>query len=311
MTDAKQYAKELHKPVKTVFERRRVNTYFPNDIWSVDLVDMSNIKEDNDNITFLLNIVDIYSRYAYSIPLKSKSATSVLNAFKTLKVFPSNIWADEGKEFFNKDFEKFCKEKKINLYHTYSNLKSVYVERFNRTLKEIMYKYFTEHNTDYYVDVLDEFIEEYNNKIHSSIKQKPIDVYLHDKKPVIKVNKIEYDKTYQSPFNVGDYVRISKFKKTFEKGYTARWSKEVFKIASVDTSQKPYLYELEDLLGEEIEGKFYSEELQKTDLKDFAIIEKIIEKKKVKGKWKYLVKWDGYSDKFNAWIDEKQVEDLK
>ena len=93
MSDIKTYANEIHKPVKHKYERRNINTYYPNDIWSIDLVDMSNIKEDNDNVTFLLNIIDIYSRYAYSFPLKTNKAEEIL------KVLPNNIWSDEGNEF--------------------------------------------------------------------------------------------------------------------------------------------------------------------------------------------------------------------
>jgi len=139
MSDLKQYAKEIHKPTNSKIVRRSVDTFKPNDIWAIDLFDMSNIKTDNDNITFLLNIVDIYSRYAYSFPLKSKKGSEIVNIFKKLNVLPSNLWADEGGEFFNREFQKFCKDNKINLYHTYSHFKSVYAERFNRTLKELIF----------------------------------------------------------------------------------------------------------------------------------------------------------------------------
>lgn len=307
MNDITTYANEIHKPVRNKFQRRSVNTFAPNDIWAIDLADVSNIKEDNDNVTFLLNIVDIYSRYAYSFPLKSKKPIDVLNAVKSIGVTPKNIWSDQGTEFYNKEFKKFCKDKEINLYHTYSNLKSVFVERFNRTLKEMMYKYFTEHNTDEYLDVLDDFVKTYNNTKHSRTKQKPIDVYLHGKIPYNKPNIIQGESKYK----VGDYVRISKFKKTFEKGYTARWSKEVFQITDVDINQYPAMYTISDLQDEPIEGKFYEEELQPTDLKDFALIDKILQKKKIKGKQMYYVKYDGYDDKFNEWIDGKQLELLQ
>jgi hypothetical protein len=188
----------------------------------------------------------------------------------------------------------------------------VFVERFNRTLKEIIYRYFTEHHTDEYLNVLPKFIENYNNTIHSRTKQKPIDIYLHDKKPYEKPEDIteEDDKYYKAKYKVGDYVRISKVKKTFEKGYTSRWSKEVYKIKSIDTSQRPYTYELEDLKNETIKGNFYTEELQKTDLKDFAVVEKVLKTKKVNGVKMYFVQYDGYGPEFNEWLNEKQLNDL-
>ena len=118
MSDLKQYSEEIHKPARKNFSRREVTTTAPNDIWSIDLVDMSNISEDNDNVKFLLNIIDVYSRYAYSFPLKSKKASEILNVFKSLKILPKHIWSDEGNEFYNKEFKSFCKNNNINLYHT-------------------------------------------------------------------------------------------------------------------------------------------------------------------------------------------------
>jgi len=97
----------------------------------------------------------------------------------------------------------------------------------------------------------------------------------------------------------------------FEKGYTPKWSEEVFKIVGVDTRACPVMYQLEDLLGEKVIGKFYEQELQKTELKDYALVEKVLDEKKVKRKMMYLVKYRGYSDKFNEWINGEQLEKLK
>ena len=108
-------------------------------------------------------------------------------------------------------------------------------------------------------------------------------------------------------FKVNDYVRISRIKHTFEKGFTPNWSEEVFKIIGVDKNDDPVMYQLEDLLGERIDGKFYEPELQKTKLKDYAIIEKIIKSKKTKGKKMYYVKYRGYDNRFNEWINEHQI----
>jgi hypothetical protein len=304
--DAKQYAKELHTQARKHFERRPVVCYYPNEIWGADLLDVSNVQEDNDGIKFLLIIVDIYSRYAWALPLKSKKGKDVLHAFKLINTLPKFLWVDEGTEFFNKDVMTYFKENNVSMYHTYSGLKSVFAERFNRTLREIMYRYFTEHNTDKYIDVLEKLIENYNNTVHSRLKEKPIDVYKSKVKPNIMQFNVQ---TQNQKFQLGDYVRISKVKQTFEKGYTHRWSKEVFRVAKI-YNHLPIQYSLIDLKGDEIKGKFYNEELQKTDLKDFAVVEKILEKKKVKGKKMFLVKYDGYSDKFNEYLTTKQLEDI-
>lgn len=306
MSDIQKYAEEIHKPVKRKFDRRTITATAPNNIWSVDLLDVSKWKEQNNGVTFLLIIIDIYSRYLYVVPLKNKTQTEVLNAFMSLDVTPNNLWTDEGSEFYNNKFAKFCEEKHINHYHTYSGLKSVFAERFNRTLRETIARYFTENNTFNYLIQLDRFVDEYNNKKHSSIKQKPIDVYRNGAIPYSKISFFNSEPKYKK----GDFVRVSKIKKTFEKGYTPRWSKEVFKIIAIDTSQYPLMYELADQQGELVTGKFYEDELQKTDLQNFALIEEVIERKTINRRKMALVKYQGYGSKFNEWIPESQIINL-
>ena len=103
---------------------------------------------------------------------------------------------------------------------------------------------------------------------------------------------------------MGDEVRITKKKKVFEKGYTTRWKEEIFTIKEIrDTN--PITYKIEDLKGEEIKGTFYEPELQKTEQQIYRI-EKVIEKEKGRS----FVKWKDYSDKFNSWVDNKDLIDL-
>ena len=105
-------------------------------------------------------------------------------------------------------------------------------------------------------------------------------------------------------YNLGDYVRIAKKKGTFEKGYTPRWTEEVFKVVEI-LNTTPVTYKLKDLNDEEIKGSFYEQELQKSKQQVYRI-EKVLQKK---GK-KILVKWKGYPDSFNSWIDADSVEKL-
>ena len=106
-------------------------------------------------------------------------------------------------------------------------------------------------------------------------------------------------------FSVGDKVRISKKKKTFEKGYTTRWTEEIFTIVEVNLTHYPITYKIADLNGEEIKGSFYEPELQKTSQELFRL-EKVIKR----GKKKSLVKWKGYSDDFNSWVDNKDIVNI-
>ena len=100
-------------------------------------------------------------------------------------------------------------------------------------------------------------------------------------------------------FSVGDKVRVSKKKKTLEKGYTTRWTEEIFTITEVKRTS-PVTYKIADLNGEEITGTFYEPELQKTS-QELYRTEKVIKR----GKTKSLVKWKGYSDNFNSWVNNK------
>ena len=137
----------LHKPKRKKFYRRQVIVPSIDHTWQIDLLDVSKIKDENDNHTFLFVCIDCFSKKAWVVKMKDKSAKSSVAAFKTiLKISnrkPQKIQADKGSEFFNKEFKKLCNDLKIHLYSTFSELKACIVERFNRTLREKMQRYFT------------------------------------------------------------------------------------------------------------------------------------------------------------------------
>ena len=212
------------------------------------------------------------------------------------------MWVDKGKEFYNKDVKEL-----IKLYSTENEEKSSVVERWIRTMKEKMWKYFTDNNTNVYVDILRDLVEDYNNTKHSSIKMTPVEA--SKKKNELEVWRNLYPNhldiiNINPKFSIGDKVRISKKKKTFEKGYTTRWTEEIFTIVEVKHTL-PIMYKIADLNGEEIQGTFYEPELQKTSQQLFRI-EKVIKR----GKKKSLVKWKGYSDDFNSWVDNKDIVNI-
>ena len=274
-------------------------------IWAADLADMTALSKDNEGVNFLLLVIDLFSKYGYLVPLKNKKGEIVANALKTIfkERKPEKLWTDKGKEFYNKDVKKI-----IELYSTENEEKSSVVERWIRTMKEKMWKYFTDNNTYNYMDVLPDLIEDYNNTVHSSTKLTPRDA--SKKKNELTVWRNLYPHRYKinnitPKFSVGDRVRITKKKKAFEKGYTTRWTEEIFRIKEIRNTD-PLTYKLEDLEGEEIKGTFYEPELQKTEQQIYRI-EKIIKKEKGKS----FVKWKGYSDKFNSWVDNKDLIDLR
>ena len=256
-------AGELHKPVIKKFNKRKVYSQFKDNIWGVDLADMQSLIKKNKGIKYLLCAIDLYSKYAFVVPLKDKKGISVTNEFnKIIKQSgrkPNKIWVDQGSEFYKHVFKRWLSRNNIIMYSTYKEGKSVVAERFSRTLKNKLYKHMTATGKNVYYDVLDDIINEYNNTKHNTIKMKPKDVG-NNKRVYIDEHNEE-----RSRFKVGDRVRISKLKNIFAKGYTLNWSREIFIVNKVNDTV-PYTYNIKDLNDEEIIGSFYDRELQKSIL---------------------------------------------
>ena len=180
------------------------------------------------------------------------------------------------------------------MYLIHNEGKSVVPEKFIRTLKNKIYKYMTSISKKVYIDKLDDIVDEYNNKYYRTIKMKPVDV---------KDNKyINFEKEVNNKdpkFKAGDYVRSSKYKNIFAKEYMSNWSEEVFVISKIKNTV-PWTYIINDLNGEEFIGTFAEKELQKTNQKELRI-EKVLKKKGDK----LYVKWKGYDNSLNSWIEKK------
>ena len=266
-------ADELHKPVIKTFNKRKVYSQFKDNIWGVDLADMQSLRKKNKGIKYLLCAIDLYSKYAFIVPLKDKKGISIVNAFnKIIKQSnrkPNKIWVDQGGELYNHNFKKWLSDNYIMMYLTYNEGKSVVAERFIRTLKNKLYKHMTASGKNVHYDVLDDVVNKYNNTKHSTIKMKPKDVKNDNKRVYInEYNEKDTTKSSSSErsrFKVGDRVRISKFKNIFAKGYTPNWSREIFIVNKINDTV-PYTYNIKDLNDKEIIGSFYDRELQKTIL---------------------------------------------
>ena len=311
---SQQLAEELHKPITRNFKKRRVISYGIDEIWAADLVEMQKYSKWNKGFKYLLMVIDTFSKYGWIIPLKDKKTESVSLAFdhifKKSKRKPEKLWTDKGSEFISKHFKDFLKKNNIMLYHTQNEEKSSVVERWNRTMKNRMWKMFSANNNTVYWDKLDKLVDDYNNRKHSSIKMSPTEASkkVNEKKVFANLYEDEiYMKLGKPKFSIGDKVRISKYKrKAFDKGYTPNWTEEVFVIDKVNLT-KPVTYNIVDLLGEKVEGSFYVKELQKAKQQTFRI-EKVVRRDNKKKK--ALVKWKGYSDKFNSWVDFKDLVDF-
>ena len=281
-------AKEVFSPQITKFKRQRITPLYKDETWSADLIDKSSLSKYNNNYKFILTVIDIFTKYAWAIPLKNKSGLSITNGFKTILSEgrkPEKLWVDRGSEFYNKTFKSLLKEygtgktasgisetaSQIELYSTYSDLKTVFIERFNRTLLHIINKPMFINGDGNWVNILNDAVVTYNNNIHSSINMTPVDA---SNIP----DKVKYTFSFRNikpKLNVGDYVRNVDKRNIFSEGYTSNWNRELFKVNEVLKTHSP-TYKIEDINGEIIEGKYYEQELLKSEF-DFESNKKVLE----------------------------------
>ncbi len=310
---------ELHKPARRHYPKRHVVVGKANDIWAADLVDMQARSRSNSGFKYILMIIDVFSRYGWAVPLKNKTGAEMVRAFTEVfdsgETPPKHLWTDKGTEFTNKAFRAFLAERDVNLYWTENQEKSCIVERWNRTIKSQMWKYFTTHRTGVYINILPDLIEKYNNTYHRSIRTTPAEA----RDPSNQQHVI--DSLYRRPirvpkrgeerakFKLGDQVRISRLKGLFEKGYEPNWSEELYKITEVQPTI-PWTYKLEDTRGEEIRGTFYEPELQSAAEQRTYRVEKVLRRRtNQQGVKQAYVKWLDYNKNFNQWIPQADIEE--
>ena len=194
------------------------------------------------------------------MPLKIKTDKEVAQAFRKLFLVDplSRLWTDKATELYNQQLKTVLAANNVMLYSTEKEEKSSIVERRNRTMKNIMWKYYTANNTQKYIDVLQSMVEKYNNTYHRSIKLTPSDArnpanYQHVHNALYA--KVNARKATSPKFH--DKVRITRKEGTFQKGFTPNWTEEVFTISSVKAT-KPPTYTIKDTLVEPVQGTFYS-----------------------------------------------------
>ena len=175
----------------------------------VDLADMQSLSKYNQGFKYLLCAIDLFSKYAWVIPIKDKKGTSIVNAFKKIisegQRKPNKIWVDQGSEFYNQSFKGFLKINNIEMYSAYNEGKSVVAERFIKTLKNKIFKHMTTISKNFDIDMLNDIVNKYNNTVHKTIKMKPIDVTGDS---YAEYNEDSNNKALK--FKVGDHVRSTK-----------------------------------------------------------------------------------------------------
>lgn len=299
---------ELHKPARKNFKRRHVIVKGLNDLIQADLVEMIPYARINKGNRYILVVINVFSKFVWAEPVKRKTGKDVTDAMwkilSEMKHPPSNLHTDWGTEFYNKNFQKLMTEFKINHYSTYSNLKASIVERVNRTLKNLMWKQFSLQGTYKWINILQDIVQKYNNTRHSTHRLKPSQVNSKNEKKILQTaySHLKTIDPKRAKFKIKDYVRLSKYRQAFSKGYTPNWGNEVFQIRKLNRTN-PTTYLLKDQINEVVQGAFYTEELQKTKHPHVYLVEKVLKRKGNK----LFVKWLGLPKSHNSWINKKEV----
>ena len=308
----KQDTYTLHKPVQRKFPRNKTIAVGIDSDWQADLCEMKSVKKFNDGFTYILTVIDVLSKYAWAEPIPNKKPESVVEAFKKiLKESGRKPWrllTDKGNEFRGKPFQDFVAGQNIKYLQSESpDIKASVAERYNRTLKARLWKYFTQSASLRYIEALPKLVTAINHSYHRSIKCRPVDVTLENEQ---EIWERLYGQKLPEPdfkFNIGDKVRIAQYKHVFKKGYLPNFTQEIFTVVK-QLGRYPPVYQIEDLNSEAITGIFYEHELVKVvKPEEIYKIEKIIKTRKRKGETEHFVKWLGYPSKFNQWINQSDL----
>ena len=239
------------KPPKKYYPTNKTNVYHIDDIWSLDILDLKDYgPENNRGYRYVLVIIDNFSKFGWTIPLKNKNALTIKDSFENIiinsKRKPNLIETDRGKEFYNNIFQDFLNKNNIKLYSRNSSYGAVFAERFNRTIRDLLKKIVFERGDANWIGVLTTITKQYNNRVHSSTKLSPKDASLKKNEGFVYKNLLDKRKKVISKFQMTDLVRVADLKKTFSKGDTTNWSYKLYKITEIINDTIP-AYKIDNL----------------------------------------------------------------
>lgn len=279
---------------------------------------MQEFASQNQAHRYILTVIDCFSKFAWVQALKTKNASDVTVALSNIVEYrkPESLRTDKGKEFLNRTFQNLLKDRNIRYYSSSNpDIKCAIIERFNRTFKNRMFRYFTATGKRTYIDKLDELVNGYNRSYHRSIKMTPADVNDNNKSEVFKnlygvesLRNLYMLKKNKSKLKIGDKVRIKYKLGPFDKSFYPNWTDRVYTISAIDDSNKIALQKL-DGVDDLSDRKFYSHELQHVKPEKYRI-EKILKRRRYKGVVQYFVKWINYPANFNSWINAAEITTL-
>ena len=235
----KIFIKEIYsKGPKRNYITNNTVFYYIDDIWSLDILDLKDYgPENNRGYRYVLVTIDNFSKYGWTVPLRNKIAQTIKDSFENIllssKRKPNSIESDRGKEFYNKLFQDFLDKNNIKLYSGNSSFGSVFAERFNRTIRDLLKQPVFEKSNGGWIDILPSITKQYNNRIHSSTKLTPIQASLKKNEGYVYKNLLDKRKKIKPKFQLNDHVRTADLKKTFSKSDTTNWSYKLYKITEI------------------------------------------------------------------------------
>jgi len=312
----------LTKAVRRKFQRSRVIVEGLDSQWDVDLMDMKDLASDNDGYKYVLIAIDVFSRYAFCAPVKSKASKDIISALENVFEGPRRprvMRTDKGREFNNRDVSSFLNTEGIHHFSTQNTeTKANYAERLIKTIKHRLYRYFIKYKTKRYVDVLPEITDSYNRTKHSSLGRTPSSIDSNNEHEsryeqyLIRQKQTPIRRKKKRPFALkkGQVVRITHVRNVFDREYSQKWSGELFKIKRRFRREGLPVYGLEDWMGEDIKGTFYEPELQAVNVDDNTeyFVEKVLKKRKRNKKPEVLVRWLHWPKKYDSWIPETDLK---
>ncbi|HSN24021.1 MAG TPA: transposase family protein [Methylomicrobium sp.] len=283
---AGQPAYTMHKPIRRKFQRRKTFSKGIGDLYQADLADMSELANQNDGERYIMTCIDVFSKKAWAVPLRTKSSKEVADSFEKEILScgtPNFLQTDKGTEFRGAHFQSMLGRHGIRWYTSENDdIKAAVVERLNRTLKEKIHRYLTYRNSGRYLDVLQDIVGAYNKTFHRSIGMAPEQVNALNSDAVAARLFPPKPKKFDYKLNVGDHVRLSMARRVFHKSFRGSWSEEIFEVVDRHPTV-PVTYSIADLNGELIKGRIYEFELQyvvKPDGGDYYVVERIIKSRK-------------------------------
>ena len=240
------------KPPKKNYPTNKTDVYYIDDIWSLDILDLKDYgPKNNRSYRYVLVIIDNFSKYGWTIPLKNKNAQTIKDSFENIlinsKRKPNLLEGDRDRGFYNNIFQDFLNKNNIKHYSRNSSYGAVFAERFNRTIRDLLKKIVFEHGDANWIDVLPTITKQYNNRIHSSTKLTPIQGSLKKNEGYVYKNLLDKRKKVNPKFQINDLVRTADLRdKHFLKSDTTNWSYKLYKIIEIINDTIP-TYRLDNL----------------------------------------------------------------